>query len=165
MHKLNAMFVAATLFSVNTVAGENIATGSWHQDDIANRCVDSHYSMFEGVRLTEHQRQQTRDLMSQARLDIPRINVSEMEQLHALVTAEIFDEPAVRAQMEKMAQQNVIRQVEMAKVRNQMYNLLTPEQRQILNQKHQQRLAEMASQMTEMDPSSAQKPVQSVTLK
>ncbi|TCL05577.1 cell-envelope stress modulator CpxP [Sodalis ligni] len=165
MHKLNAMFIAATLFSGSTVAGENNATGSWHQDDIANRCGDSHYSMFEGVRLTEHQRQQMRDLMSQARLDIPRINVSEMEQLHALVTAENFDEPAVRAQMEKMSRQNVVRQVEMAKVRNQMYNLLTPEQRQILNQNHQQRLAEMASQISEMMPSSAQKPVQSVTLK
>jgi len=165
MRKLNAMFFAATLFSGSTVAGENIATGSWHQDDIANRCGDSHYSMFEGVRLTEHQRRQMRDLMSQARLDIPRINLSEMEQLHTLVTAETFDEPAVRAQTEKMAHENVIRQVEMARVRNQMYNLLTPEQRQILNQKHQQRLDEMASQISDMNQSSAQKPVQSVTLK
>ncbi|XBS69940.1 cell-envelope stress modulator CpxP [Acerihabitans sp. KWT182] len=165
MHKLNAMVIAATLFSVSAVAGENLATGSWHQDDIANRCGDSHHSMFEGVRLTEHQRQQMRDLMSQARLDIPRISVSEIEQLHALVTAETFDEPAVKAQVEKMAQQNVIRQVELAKIRNQMYNLLTPEQRQTLSQKHQQRLAELASQVSEMSPSSAQKPVQSATLK
>ncbi len=161
MHKLNVMFIAATLFSGSTLAGEDIATGSWPQDDIANRCGDGHYSMFEGVKLTEHQRQQMRDLVSQARLDIPRINVSEMERLHELVTAETFDEPAVRAQTEKMAQQLVIRQVEMAKVRNQMYNLLTPEQRQILTQKHQQRLAEMELHVSEMTQTSAQKPVQS----
>ena len=162
MHKLNVMFVAATLLSGSALAGENSATGSWHQDDIANRCGDSHYSMFDGVKLTEHQRQQMRDLMSQARLEIPRISIAEMERLHTLVTAENFDEPAIRAQTEKMAQQYVVRQVEMAKVRNQMYNLLTPEQRQILNQKHQQRLAEIQLQMSDATQTSAQKPVLSI---
>jgi hypothetical protein len=53
--------------------------------------------------------------------------------MHRLVTAENFDESAVRAQAEKMAQEQVARQVEMAKVRNQMFHLLTPEQQAVLN--------------------------------
>ncbi len=73
--------------------------------------------------------------------------------------AETFDESAVRAQTEKLAQQYVIRQVAIARVQNQMYNLLTPEQRQILDQKHQQRLSEIELQMSEMNQTSAQKPV------
>lgn len=158
MHKLNVLVIAA-LVSGSTLAGEKTVTEGWHHDDVASRQSDSHYSMFDGVRLTEQQRQQMRDLMSQARLATPRFNISEMERLHTLVIAEHFDEPAVRAQTEKIAQQQVIRQVEMAKVRNQMYNLLTPEQRQILNQNHQQRMAEIQLQMTEMAQTSPQKPV------
>ncbi|WP_413736553.1 cell-envelope stress modulator CpxP [Sodalis sp. RH21] len=159
MHKLNVLVIAAALVSNSVLAGEKTTTEGWHHEDIASGLNDTHYSMFDGVRLTEQQRQQMRDLMSQARLGTPRINISEMERLHTLVTAEKFDEPAVRAQTEKIAQQHVIRQVEMAKVRNQMYNLLTPEQRQILNDKHQQRLAEIQLQMAEMTQTSPQKPV------
>jgi len=54
-----------------------------------------------------------------------------------------FDENAVRAQANKMAQEQVARQVEMAKVRNQMFHLLTPEQQAVLNQKHQQRMDQL----------------------
>lgn len=65
--------------------------------------------MFDGISLTEHQRQQMRDLMQRARHDQPPVNVSEMETMHRLVTAENFDESAVRAQAEKMAQEQVAR--------------------------------------------------------
>ncbi|MFJ5426806.1 Spy/CpxP family protein refolding chaperone, partial [Enterobacter sp. CER55] len=54
-----------------------------------------------------------------------------------------FDESAVRAQAEKMAQEQVARQVEMAKVRNQMFHLLTPEQQAVLNTRHQQRMDQL----------------------
>ena len=81
--------------------------------------------------------------MQRARHDQPPVNVSEMETMHRLVTAENFDESAVRAQAEKMAQEQVARQVEMAKVRNQMFHLLTPEQQAVLNTKHQQRMNQL----------------------
>ncbi|MNY52841.1 Periplasmic protein CpxP precursor [compost metagenome] len=84
-----------------------------------------------------------RDLMHRARHDRLPVNVSEMETMHRLVTAENFDESAVRAQAEKMAQEQVARQVEMARVRNQMFHLLSPEQQAVLNEKHQQRMDEL----------------------
>src|SRR5471032_1738348 len=71
-------------------------------------------TMFDGVNLTEQQRQQMRDLMHQARKDLPHINVDQLETMHRLVTAENFDQKAVRAQAEVMAQEQVDRQVEMA---------------------------------------------------
>lgn len=42
-----------------------------------------------------------------------------------------------------MANEQIARQVEMAKVRNQMYRLLTPEQQAVLNEKHQQRMEQL----------------------
>jgi protein CpxP len=74
--------------------------------------------------------------------------------MHRLVTAENFDEHAVRAQAEKMAQEQVTRQVEMAKVRNQMFRLLTPEQQAVLNDKHDQRMKELR-EVSQMQRSSS----------
>ncbi len=64
-------------------------------------------------------------------------------QCIALSPQKILMKNAVRAQAEKMAQEQVARQVEMAKVRNQMYHLLTPEQQAVLNAKHQQRMDQL----------------------
>jgi protein CpxP len=77
--------------------------------------------------------------------------------MHKLVTADKFDETAVYDQAEKMAQQQVKRQVEMARVRNQMYNLLTPQQKSVLDQKHQQRMQQMEQQISGLQQTSAQK--------
>lgn len=114
-------------------------------------------TLFDGVNLTEQQRQQMRDLMHQARKDLPHVNVEQMETMHRLVTAEKFDQAAVKAQAELMAQEQVDRQVEMARIRNQMFNLLTPEQKDVLNRKHEQRMKEMQAQLSGLQTPSAQK--------
>ena len=143
MRKVTAAVMASTLafsaFSQAAVA--IISDNSSSQEDTTQHSSQNH--MFDGISLTEHQRQQMRDLMQRARHDQPPVNVSEMETMHRLVTAENFDENAVRAQAEKMANEQIARQVEMAKVRNQMYRLLTPEQQAVLNEKHQQRMEQL----------------------
>ncbi len=141
--------IAASLASVlvlmtyTSQARDTESADNWHQNpDVMSRLsLQSH--MFDGISLTEHQRQQMRDLMQRARHDRPPVNVSEVETMHRLVIAEKFDEAAVRAQAEKMAEEQVNRQVEMAKVRNQMYRLLTPEQQVALNENHQQRMEQL----------------------
>lgn len=142
MRNVTAAVMASTLvLATLTCQAANLSTSdNWHasEDIVKRNSVQS--QMFDGINLTEQQRQQMRDLMQQARHDSPPVNVREMETMHNLVTAEHFDEKAVRAQAEKMAQEQVARQVEMAKVRNQMYRLLTPEQQAVLNDKHQQRM-------------------------
>ena len=143
MRKVTAAVMASTLaFSAFSQAAVAIISDNGSsQEGATQHSSQSH--MFDGISLTEHQRQQMRDLMQRARHDQPPVNVSEMETMHRLVTAENFDENAVHAQAEKMAQEQVARQVEMAKVRNQMYHLLTPEQQAVLNAKHQQRMDQL----------------------
>ena len=143
MRKVTAAVMASTLaLSAYSQAAEVVTSVNWLPgDDGGQRGSQSH--MFDGISLTEQQRQQLRDLMQRARHDRLPVNVSEMETMHRLVIAEKFDENAVRAQAEKMAQEQVARQVEMARVRNQMYRLLTPEQQAVLNEKHQQRMEQL----------------------
>ena len=143
MRIVTAAVMASTLAVSSLSHAAEVGSGdNWHPgEELTQRSTQSH--MFDGISLTEHQRQQMRDLMQRARHDQPPVNVSEMETMHRLVTAENFDENAVRAQADKMAQEQVARQVEMAKVRNQMYHLLTPEQQAVLNAKHQQRMDQL----------------------
>lgn len=144
MRKVTAAVMVSTLaFSALSQAGEAITGDNWHPTEGLTQRNSQQSHMFDGISLTEHQRQQMRDLMQQARHEQPPVNVSEIEAMHRLITAENFDENAVRAQAEKMAQEQVARQVEMARVRNQMFLLLTPEQQAVLNEKYQQRMAQM----------------------
>lgn len=140
MRKVIAAVIASTLV-LSTLAGQAAdlpRSVSWHQDEDLIKRNSVQNNMFDGINLTEQQRQQMRDLMQRARHDSPPVNISEMEAMHSLVTAENFDETAVKALTEKMVQEHVARQIEMAKVRNQMYHLLTPEQQAVLTQKHRQ---------------------------
>ena len=143
MRNVIAAVMASTLaLSAISQAAEVVTSVNWLPgDEGGQRGSQSH--MFDGISLTEQQRQQLRDLMQRARHDRLPVNVSELETMHRLVTAENFDENAVRAQAEKMANEQIARQVEMAKVRNQMYRLLTPEQQAVLNEKHQQRMEQL----------------------
>ena len=143
MRNVIAAVMASTLaLSAYSQAAEVVTSVNWLPgDEGGQRGSQSH--MFDGISLTEQQRQQLRDLMQRARHDRLPVNVSEMETMHRLVTAENFDESAVRAQAEKMAEEQVARQVEMAKVRNQMFHLLTPEQQAVLNTRHQQRMDQL----------------------
>ncbi|VEC01921.1 Periplasmic protein CpxP precursor [Cedecea lapagei] len=142
MRNVTAVVMASTLAFVSLASrAADLPTGvNWPQSDSLAKRNNVQNHMFDGINLTEQQRQQMRDLMHRARHDSPPVNVSEMEIMHRLVTADNFDEVAVKAQAEKMAQEQVARQVEMAKVRNQMYHLLSPEQQAALNEKHQQRM-------------------------
>ncbi|BCU57596.1 cell-envelope stress modulator CpxP [Enterobacter kobei] len=143
MRNVTAAVMASSLaFSAASQATADVTGDNWHPSDgLTQRSSQS--NMFDGISLTEHQRQQLRDLMQRARHDQPPVNVNDVETMHDLVTAQKFDENAVRAQAEKMAQEQVARQVEMARVRNQMYHLLTPEQQAVLHKKHDQRMEQL----------------------
>lgn len=100
--------------------------------------------MFNGITLTEQQRTQMRDLMRQHHQDRYNGNFRQRhESMHQLVTADKFDEAAVRAQMQDMDKLAIDRHVEMAKVHNQMYQLLTPEQKAQLEKNYQQRMSSL----------------------
>ncbi|HAB24467.1 MAG TPA: stress adaptor protein CpxP [Pantoea sp.] len=99
--------------------------------------------MFDGIELTEEQRQQMRDLMTQARYERSPVSIGDIENMHGLITADTFNEAAIRAQAEKIAQAQIEQHVEMARIRNQMYHLLTPAQQAALQKNYERRLAEL----------------------
>ena len=134
----------------NNLSSENKAPelGNCYRDDSAMKREESQQSMVDGVKLTEHQRQQMRDLMRQVRHEQPVYDTNDVEIMHRLVTAEKFDAPAVQAQVDRMVQAQIARQVEIARVSNQMYNMLTPEQKSILDQKHEQAMQSVRQQMS-----------------
>lgn len=99
--------------------------------------------MFDGIELTEEQRQQMRDLMQQARHERPVVHIDDIAALHELVTADQFNEAAIREKAEVIARVQVEQQVEMARVQNQMFQLLTPAQQSALQQNYQRRLNEL----------------------
>ncbi|SIR78248.1 protein CpxP [Enterobacter kobei] len=109
MRNVTAAVMASSLaFSAASQATADVTGDNWHPSDgLTQRSSQS--NMFDGISLTEHQRQQLRDLMQRARHDQPPVNVNDVETMHDLVTAQKFDENAVRAQAEKMAQEQVAR--------------------------------------------------------
>ncbi|ORM74551.1 stress adaptor protein CpxP [Pantoea wallisii] len=109
--------------------------------------------MFDGIELTEQQRQQMRDLMQQARHERPVLSVQDIETMHDLVIADKFNESAIRQQAEKQARAQVELQVEMARVRNQMYHLLTPAQQATLQKNHERRVNNLR-RLSGLQPSS-----------
>ncbi|SLM61279.1 MULTISPECIES: cell-envelope stress modulator CpxP [Dickeya] len=121
--------------------------GHCYRDDSATKRGASQQSMFDGVKLTENQRQQMRDLMRQMRYEQPIYDANDVETMHQLMTAENFDAPAVQALVTKMVQAQITHKVEMARISNQMYNMLTSEQKAILNQKHEQVMQAVRQQM------------------
>ncbi|PIJ49676.1 stress adaptor protein CpxP [Erwinia sp. OLTSP20] len=96
--------------------------------------------MLDGIELTETQRQRMRDLMQQTRQEPASVSVNDLETLHQIMTADQFNEAAYRAELEKIARAEVARQLEFARVRHQMYQQLTPEQRAVSDRNHQQRM-------------------------
>lgn len=151
MVKVTAILIASilTISSTTAFAADVTPTkASPSVDNQAARVMPNYHhrhQMFDDIKLTKQQRQQMRDLMREAKLDRPNFNVAEREAMHKLVTAEKFDETAVYAQAQKMAQDQVKHRVEMARVHNKMYNLLTKEQKSTLEQKHTKRMQQLSN--------------------
>ncbi|OKP01927.1 Spy/CpxP family protein refolding chaperone [Xenorhabdus eapokensis] len=108
-----------------------------------NHHRDSQYNysyIFGGVALTEQQREQMWNLVKeQHQYEQPLIDMrAEHRKLNALLAVEDFDEVEVRSQLEKIAEKNVALGVEIARINNQIYQLLTPEQKELLKNRLKQ---------------------------
>ncbi|MBE8597224.1 Spy/CpxP family protein refolding chaperone [Xenorhabdus sp. BG5] len=113
-----------------------------------NHHRDSRYNysyIFGGIALTEQQREQMWNLVKkQHHYEQPLVDVQvEHRKLNALLTAEDFDEAEVRSQLEKIAEKNVDVGVEIARINNQVYQLLTPEQKALLKNRLEQTNAKL----------------------
>lgn len=162
MRKLTAVVIASAmvLCHASARATESMAFDEVHHGGFTTGSMtqNSQSHMFDGIELTEHQRQQMRDLMQQARHDRPATNIDDIAAMHDLVTANEFNEAAIRSKAEAIARVQVEQQVEMARVRNQMYLLLTPEQQAALQKNYEQRLNTLRK-LSNLQPASSLQPV------
>ncbi|MFB4362703.1 cell-envelope stress modulator CpxP [Pantoea sp. BS_8] len=162
MRKLTAVVLASAMVLSHASAGaaESMALDEVHHGGFTTGSMtqNSQSHMFDGIELTEHQRQQMRDLMQQARHDRPATNIDDIAAMHDLVTADKFNEAAIRDKAEAIAKVQVEQQVEMARVRNQMYHLLTREQQAALQKNYEQRLNAMRK-LSSLQPASTLQPV------
>ncbi|MDF7679490.1 cell-envelope stress modulator CpxP [Enterobacteriaceae bacterium ESL0689] len=140
--------IIASMLMLNLSVPVAQASNNWLMGDDRTQCSGQD-DIFDGVSLTEHQRQKLRDLMQRVHRTRWHINISEAEAMYRLVTAEDFDEIAVRDQVNKIAQKQIAGQVELAKIRNYMYYQLTPEQQSVLNREHQQCMNRLRKMMTQ----------------
>lgn len=104
-----------------------------------------HMGMFKGLDLTQEQQQKMRDIMAQHRdAQVQRPMHEPMDgNLYGLITADQFDEAQVRKQIEENAKFHIDRQVEMAKVHHDLYQVLTPEQKAKAKSFHEQRMEKL----------------------
>lgn len=159
MHKMNILIMASMLaLSTSTVfAAEakptelNSSPVSKDNAEVVKHKVMRQHGMFDGLNLTEKQRQQMRDLMRQNYRDaMPKMHMDNIDAMHKLIIAEKFDEDAVRAQAETIAKAQIERQIASAKVNNQFYNLLTLEQKAKFNQNHNEMMVKMQKNLQRM---------------
>jgi protein CpxP len=90
MRNVIAAVMASTLaLSAYSQAAEVVTSVNWLPgDEGAQRSSQSH--MFDGISLTEHQRQQLRDLMQRARHDRPPLMLAKWRQCIALSPQKIL---------------------------------------------------------------------------
>ncbi|MGL4859258.1 MAG: Spy/CpxP family protein refolding chaperone [Enterobacteriaceae bacterium] len=148
--RLNTLAIIATTLmfsSTIAVAQPGWGMGGHHHGGGGPGCgmMGGYYNSdpddyFAGMKLNDQQRQRMRDMMRQYRHDFPRGNMASMGEMHKLVTADKFDEAAVRKLLEKMSQQNMEWRVEKARMQNNMYNQLTPEQKARMEKNYQYRM-------------------------
>lgn len=117
--------------SSELLSGNRVSISQYHRGVMRGYQDNASTFMFNGITLNEKQRQQMRDLMATLRLsrqDNPDL-IQDREIIRKLVTADTFDESAVRAEIEKQLQRDVEHRINMARVHHELYQLLTPEQK------------------------------------
>lgn len=151
MRKLTALALASTLafgsvslaFAADTTTAP--AAPVEHGKMLQHKGPGRHADPFAGLNLTEQQRTQMRDLMKQERTAHPRGEGKEhREQLHKLVASDSFDEAKAKAEVDALTKAHADQMLSRMRVENQMYNLLTPEQKKQFNENYQKRAEKMA---------------------
>ncbi|QPR27075.1 Spy/CpxP family protein refolding chaperone [Edwardsiella hoshinae] len=176
MRKLTAMILASTLAlgvgaanAAETTAAP-VANGNGngngmgmmhhpdmnHQNGMMQKKGNRHggMGMLAGIQLTPEQRQQIRDIRQQFHKAHPMPQMMDnFKQMQQLITSDKFDEAAARAHIEA---NNKVRNdvaVERMKMEHQIYSLLTPAQKQQVNQNFEKRVQVMMERQGKLNQS------------
>jgi P pilus assembly/Cpx signaling pathway, periplasmic inhibitor/zinc-resistance associated protein len=149
MKKMTALFVASTLAlgAANLAHAADTSTTATAQPD--GKMMMHHHKgkpgprhhdmmMFQGLNLTDAQKQQIRD--------IRKAEFSKMQDnhraMHDLIASDTFDKAKAEAQIDKMDTQRKEMMLSHMETQNKIYNILTPEQKKQFNANFEKRLTE-----------------------
>ena len=167
MKKLTALFVASTL----ALGAANLAhaadTTSTTTTDAAQpngtmmhhhkgKMGPRHDMMFQGLNLTDAQKQQIRDIMKDSRQHMKRPPQEEMREMHSLIASDSFDKAKAEAQISKMEAQHKDMMLSRLETQNKIYNILTPDQKKQFNANFEKRLTEHKAHEGKMPPAQAE---------
>ncbi|WP_407732667.1 ATP-independent periplasmic protein-refolding chaperone Spy [Pseudocitrobacter faecalis] len=149
MKKITALFVASTLAlgAANLAHAADTSTAPAAQPD--GKTMMHHHKgkpgprhhemmMFQGLNLTDAQKQQIRDI-KKAEHDKMQDNRRAM---HDLIASDSFDKAKAQAQIDKMDTQRKEMMLSHMETQNKIYNILTPEQKKQFNANFEKRLTE-----------------------
>lgn len=103
-----------------------------------------HGGMFEGLKLTDQQREQMKTIAKEFRSEHKKPMMGDhFKDMHKLVASDKFDESTARAQIEANSKERNDMMLERMKMENKMYNVLTPEQKKEFNQNFEKRIEKM----------------------
>ncbi len=120
--------------------------------------------MLRGMRqlnLTEEQRQQVRDTMQRHREELKTVGEqlrAARQALHAATDAEVVDQEAVRAATSQMAEAQAQGAILRAKIRQEVFALLTPEQQEKAKALRQQAEQQMELRRQRLQQRLSQRP-------
>jgi protein CpxP len=141
MQTITLLFtVTSLLLTTNVNAGHHNKPGHSNKP-YQQRGAVFYQEMLASVGLSEAQQQQLQQLLIEHRANKPDGKPANKERnaLRALVQADHFDDVAVTEQVQQRQQQQVLQRVAQLKLRHQVYQLLSPEQREQLAVQQQQR--------------------------
>ena len=170
MKKLTALFVASTLAlgaanlahaadTTSTMTTEAAQPNAKMMNHHKGKMGPRHDMMFQGLNLTDAQKQQVRDIMKEGREHNKRPAQEaqeEMRAMHNLVASDSFDKAKAQAQITKMEEQHKGMMLSRLETQNKIYNILTPEQKKQFNANFEKRLTEHKAPAGKMPPAPAE---------
>ncbi|MBS0847531.1 ATP-independent periplasmic protein-refolding chaperone Spy [Citrobacter sp. JGM124] len=154
MKKLTAIFMASTLAlgAVNLAhAADNMPPEGAPMHHKGGR-DGGHEHMFKGLNLTDAQKQQIRTIMQEKHGQMKDARKDEKRALHDLVASDSFDKAKAQAQVDKMSENYKTRTLSHLETQNKIYNILTPEQKKLFNDKFEKHLKESSQRQDKMPP-------------
>ncbi|MFC3394319.1 ATP-independent periplasmic protein-refolding chaperone Spy [Brenneria rubrifaciens] len=148
MRKLTAMLVASSLaLSTVGIAQANEAPKGPMPDARMMKDGRAHHGMemekmFNGLNLTEAQKQQIKEIKDAAHENRRKAMQDERRELHSLVTSDTFDAAKAQAQLDKADAARKANMLSALETQNKIYNILTPEQKKQYNENYEKRLTQ-----------------------
>lgn len=157
MRKLTAITLAtlmalgtSTAFAADTATPTNSSTqpqvqptkpaDGQHKHRMTKHGKKDHRNMFGGVELTKEQQEKVRQLMEANK---PPRGPGHMADVHTLIASDKLDETKLNQITQDMAKAHANH----IKVQHEIYNMLTPEQKQQYNKNYQERTEKMKERL------------------